>query len=138
MLLSSAISLAFAGCATVDRAAEDLKGLQGEWSTVSGVFDGQTIPPDQLSSGRLQIQGNRWTYTGGAETMQGTFQLDAGTTPRGYQATTSSGETWLGIYRLEGNTATWCWAPPGKPRPESFEAPAGSGRTLLVNQRLEK
>jgi uncharacterized protein (TIGR03067 family) len=135
---SFTISLAVVGCATEDRSAKDLAGIQGEWSTVSCEIDGRSIPRDQLSQGRLQVQGNRWVYLNGPDKSEGTFQLDANTTPKGYQATGSNGDTWLGIYEFEGGTAKWCWAPPGKPRPERFEAPSDSGRTLIVNRRLEK
>ena len=40
-----------------------------------------------------------------------------------------------GLYKLDGDTYTEVIAQPGKPRPTSFTAPKGSGRTLLVYRR---
>ena len=119
-----------------DRAAEDLERIQGEWSFLSYESDGQSFPRDQLSA-RLHIQGDRWTVVGGAEKMEGTFRLDPSTAPKRYQTTGSNGETWLGIYECEGSTLKWCWASPGKPRPERFETTPGSGQSIAVMRRLE-
>ena len=45
-----------------------------------------------------------------------------------------------GIYRLDGDSLTYCLSAPGKPRPKRFEVQKGSGQTLVVltRQKTEK
>jgi uncharacterized protein (TIGR03067 family) len=46
-----------------------------------------------------------------------------------------NGQTKLGIYELDGDTYTYCLAPPGKPRPTEFSSKEGSGYSLGVSKR---
>jgi uncharacterized protein (TIGR03067 family) len=48
------------------------------------------------------------------------------------------GRTIKGIYRLEGNKLTCCFAEPEKNRPGKFEAATGSGLTLYTIQRVKE
>jgi uncharacterized protein (TIGR03067 family) len=50
----------------------------------------------------------------------------------------AQGKKLLGIYKMDGDMATFCFAAPGKERPTEFTAPAGSERTLSVWKREQK
>jgi uncharacterized protein (TIGR03067 family) len=44
----------------------------------------------------------------------------------------AGGKTQHGIWVLEGNRLTTCFAAPGQPRPTEFASVPGDGRTLAV------
>ena len=44
----------------------------------------------------------------------------------------------LGIYALKGDELKECFAPPGKPRPETFATDADNGRFLHVWKRVKE
>lgn len=48
------------------------------------------------------------------------------------------GKTTLGIYKLEGNQFTVCFAPPGKERPTEFSTTSGTGQFIHVWKRQKK
>ena len=46
------------------------------------------------------------------------------------------GKTFLGIYKLEGNTLSLAHALPGKPRPVSFESTQENQQILSVSEKI--
>ena len=48
------------------------------------------------------------------------------------------GKTTLGIYKLEGDEFTVCFAPPDKDRPKEFTTKSGTGVLVHVWKRQKK
>jgi uncharacterized protein (TIGR03067 family) len=119
-------------------ADKDLDKLQGTWVRVSVVRDGKEVPADDLKNIRLTIKGDKYTLDEGKEKRSGTFKLDASKAPRRLDivsdAGPNKGKTLKAIYKIEGDTFTYCVAGPGKDRPTEFSSKEGSGHTLLVNK----
>jgi hypothetical protein len=72
-------------------------------------------------------------------TKTSTFELLAGR-PGRINLTTVSADLprplhTLGIYAVDGNSLTYCVAPPDRPRPAEFKTDRGDGRTLVHLRR---
>lgn len=118
-----------------DADSEDRKQLQGTWIATSAVNTGKEAPKEAVKQARitLTISGDRFslkTSRGGNEAIKGTLKIDAKSKPRTMDwistrvvpdgAADDVGRPLgdlPGIYRLEGDTLTFCY---GRERPEEF------------------
>jgi uncharacterized protein (TIGR03067 family) len=111
--------------------------LQGAWSMVSGVADGQPMPASMLKQMKRVCQGDETTTTmAGQIYIKAKFTIDPSKKPKtiDYQMTDgfTKGKTQLGIYEVDGETFKVCFASPGAERPTDFTSKPGEGRTLSV------
>ena len=128
---------------TDEAVKSELDQFQGVWVLTSSRTDGRDTPPEgikQLADLKIIVKSDTWTCKVGDETQfDGTFRLDPTKTPKRFDFTNTSGEnkgkTFLAIYKLEGDTLTYCEAAQGKLRPSEFAAKPASGRTLNVFKR---
>lgn len=116
-------------------AATDSARLQGSWAMISGSADGYAMPPGLMAQMKRVFTGNTLTVTMGASLyFSATIQLNPATTPKtiNYHMTggPTTGSVQLGIYRLAGDTAWFCFGAPGDLRPADFTTTAGDHRTL--------
>jgi uncharacterized protein (TIGR03067 family) len=122
-------------------AKKDQEAFQGTWVAVSGEQDGKPVPPEEVKKMKLVVKGNRYTFTAGEETEEGTFKLDPAKKPKAVDVMPTTGrdkgKTVLGIYEMEGDTHKSCFAPAGKERPTEFAGKPGSGNSLFVLKRAK-
>lgn len=116
-------------------AGSDLPKLQGQWQAESLTRDGEVVPKSVLAGLRVRIEGNRFFIVGDADTSEGTFELLEGTSPKGMNVTTASGDTAPAIYELSGDTLKVCYTIDGGSRPTEFKSAAYSGRVLAVYRK---
>lgn len=122
----------------------DKELLQGVWLVVSGKKDGKDLPAQFADSSKITFDGDRMVavLSDGNRTDRDefAFELDPSARPKHLTFTKpTSGNTWAGIYKLEGNRLTIC-SPGGLPsaeRPKDFDSKPGS-RTLLLVLKREK
>ncbi len=119
---------------------EEIALLQGEWSLVSGVRDGDELPAELVKTGKRLVKGNETTVLFGNEVfLKAAFSLAPTASPKTIDyivtAGESRGQTQLGVYALLGDTVTYCLAPPGRPRPEALAIKPGTGGVLTVWKR---
>ena len=115
--------------------------IDGKWRLVSGMTDGENIlEPDRLKSS-LEIVDGRHTVRLGNELLIGTHTLDVNQSPMTIDAFDSAGpfagQSMLGIFKVEGDEFTVCFAAPGKERPSEFSTQDGKASILHVWQRQE-
>jgi uncharacterized protein (TIGR03067 family) len=123
-----------------DSIKKEMAQLEGEWSMVSGKANGQSMPEETVKSGkRVASDGETTIEIGGQVYFKAKFSIDATKKPKAidYAMTEgpTKGKTHLGIYELDGDRVTFCFAAPGQDRPTEFTANEGSRRTLSVWKR---
>ena len=143
LLVSVAMMFSVALAHASDAAKDDLAKLQGEWTMVSGEQGGQPLPDAMLKTGKRVCKDDQVTVNiGGMLLMQAKFTLEPMKTPKqiDYQITggPNAGKTQLGIYELaDDGSVKFCFAAPGKDRPDAFETKPADGRTLSVWKKQE-
>lgn len=143
------IVVAFAVCVLIaadkpsDAAKKDLDTMQGEWSMVSGMRDGQDIPEDFVKTGKRVCKGDETTVSFNDQVfMKAKITLDPGKKPKtaDYKILEGNNKDKVvpGIYEIDGDTIKFCFSAPDKDRPTDFSAKEGSGRTVSVWKRVKK
>jgi uncharacterized protein (TIGR03067 family) len=119
----------------VSPAATDSAGLQGTWRMLLGAADGYPLSPEYVQTMRRVFAGSEVTVTmGGQLYFRATVVLgrsDSGRTIDYHMtAGPTAGAVQLGIFAIAGDTARFCFAGVGAPRPGAFATTPGDGRTL--------
>jgi uncharacterized protein (TIGR03067 family) len=113
--------------------------VNGTWVLVRGEQDGKPLAEDAIQGITMIIDGDKHTLIVRADKMVSTHRLDPTTKPKSMDAKPTAGPykdmTLLGIYRLDGDEFTLCFAAPGKERPKDFTTKAGTGTFVHVWKR---
>ncbi|HWA11209.1 MAG TPA: TIGR03067 domain-containing protein [Opitutaceae bacterium] len=131
---------AVSSASPADRAAFDyvpsplLTQLQGEWSAVEVVRDGQPLPWLMLKMGKRSAKRNEVHIAFAGQTViHALVKLDPSRDPVAidyYNLDGMAKDTLQeGILRWIDGDACFCMAAPGQPRPADFTSTPGSGRT---------
>jgi uncharacterized protein (TIGR03067 family) len=112
-----------------------LAKLQGEWTPVKIVLNGQELPPMMLRTGLRSANANEIKITFGGQTMiRALIRLDESTDPIHVDyynlEGACKGAIQLGIMKWIDDEVCFCMAAPNDPRPADFACLAGSGRTF--------
>jgi uncharacterized protein (TIGR03067 family) len=112
-----------------------LARLQGAWSPVKIVRDGQELPKMMLSTGLRTAAKNEVTILFGGQTMiHALVRLNEEMDPVHVDYYNLDGPTkgsiQLGIFKWTGDDACFCMASPGDSRPADFTSTPSSGRTF--------
>jgi uncharacterized protein (TIGR03067 family) len=129
------VSLAFAGDPPKDEVVSgEVKKFQGDWVVVSIERNGTKTDPVVTKSFHRTIEGKKFTITyennEGFHTLEGTISLDPAQDPKTIDAVmtdiSNKGKILLGIYKLENDVQTVCFATPGQKRPTKFDSSQGT------------
>jgi uncharacterized protein (TIGR03067 family) len=121
----------------------DQAKLQGEWHMLSGRQNGIDLPDASVKTAKRVCKDDTTTVTiNGMMLMTAKFTLDASKEPKtiDYDVTAgpNAGKKQLGIYKIDGENVTFCFAPPAQPRPDAFATNPGDGRTLSTWAKSEE
>ena len=98
--------------------------IEGTWKLISGEQNGEEEPKEDIERSKLVIDGNQHTVTIGDAVLRGTHTLDATKTPMTIDADDSAGPfegmSLKGIFNVEDDVLTVCFAAPDQPRPTEF------------------
>jgi uncharacterized protein (TIGR03067 family) len=116
--------------------------LEGEWSPLKLVVDGQNMPAALIKDGRRVGSGMHVTVT-----LMGQVMVDADLRIRDgvdpievdyiSKRPDGSRSVQFGIMCWDGDDVTSCFAPPGAPRPTIFESIKGSGLVLSSWKKIQ-
>ena len=112
-----------------------LARLQGEWTAVKVVRDGQDLPSMMLRTGIRVATKNEIKISFGGQTMiHALVRINEVTDPLQVDyfnlGGPCKGTVQYGLMKWADNEPCFCMASPGQPRPADFTALPGSGRTL--------
>jgi uncharacterized protein (TIGR03067 family) len=112
-----------------------LNRLQGDWSAVKVVHDGNELPPAMCATGlRTATKNELKVIFGGQVMVHALVRIHESTNPTNVDycllAAPVRGMLQYGIMKWVGDEACFCMASTGTPRPTDFSCPAGSGQTL--------
>ena len=114
--------------------------LVGTWVGVSVTVDGRVLPETTVQQLRLTLTQTQYKTEKGNEVLfDSTYTIEPSKSPKHINMIGTEGDlagkAAEGIYSLDGNTLKVCYTMPGKPRPETFGSPAGSGIYMVVWKR---
>jgi uncharacterized protein (TIGR03067 family) len=112
-----------------------LKRLQGEWTAVKLVRDGQEVPGMMVKTGRRSAQRNEIKiFFGGQVIIHALVRIEESAAPIRIDyynlAGPGKGTIQEGIMEWRDGDACFCMAAPGQARPADFTCGLGSGRIL--------
>lgn len=140
-LVSALVCAAFGTSTPIS--ADDLKAsAQGEWQYMAIEAEGMKMPLGEMKF-FLHIKGDDYKAVTGDTTIgAGKIKFDGSKSPAWMQLEVSegehSGETLIGIVKIEGDTMTACVAFPKKDRPKEFKTAENTGHLLVVFKRVKK
>ena len=122
---------------------KDQLAIEGTWLAISLEVNGNAVGADDVK--KITTENGRdgeWTLlVEGKDVSEGTSTIDPPVTPKTIDFKTTkgnnSGQTSFGIYEISGKIRKLCIAEQGRPRPADFSATAGSGRMLVVFERVD-
>lgn len=123
---------------------QDRKKYEGTWQAVALEVDG--VKAAEADARKItvtnQVDGTWVVKADGKEVWKGTSTIDPLSQPKTIDFVPTEGanvgQTYLGIYEIEGDARKLCFAPPGKDRPTAFASKPGSGHVLIAFEREKK
>lgn len=117
-------------------AQKDREKLQGTWSIVELVADGEQAPVEITNTIKLVFKDDSLTFTPGEPGYTNyTYKLDTTTKPANFDMIHADGESKSavkkGIYSWDGDRFKICFGN-GDERPKEFSAKSDSGRALYL------
>jgi len=148
MRISKIVALSFLSfgmthLSAADPVETDRKKLSGSWS--GWVVEGRGDNPKQRRMAiEVTIKDGKMTgiENGKKDLGEGTFTLKVNNNSKQLDATRTKGDpgrgqTYQGIYSLDGDTLRWCVSsPPGRERPAELQSK--TGQFLMILERKKK
>jgi uncharacterized protein (TIGR03067 family) len=142
LVLSVAVVFAFgAGQARADEKDKptDEKKILGTWTIESFMEGGKKADKELIKDAKVTITADgKIKLTRGEQEEEFTYTLDSTQKPKEINLTNSKDKTASGIYKLEGDKLTVCFARQGGDRPLDFASEKGSAVVLQVLKREKK
>jgi len=134
LLIAAATRPAFA-----DDTTKDEEKILGAWTVISFAEGGQKAPEAALQDMTVTFTADgKMTTKRGEQEETSTFKLDPSKKIKEIDGTNAQGKTANGIYKLEGDSLTICFARAAGDRPTEFASPDGTKIVLTVLKRVQK
>lgn len=143
LCLALGLLLAASPDSSQDAINKELEDLTGTREITYLELDGKEVPLGDLKEIRRVQQGDRITWKRGDQTeFEVEFKINLKDSPKSVDSTyltgPNKGKTHLGIYQLDGDDFTMCFASFDKPRPTQFATTPQSGLVLYKAKRVDR
>ena len=125
--------------------ADDLKDMEGTWLVTIHEVSGKKLGDEQIKKSESTIiikDGKYQNVFMGKTISEGTLKLDSTKKPKTMDALVAEGpgkgKSMLGVFELNGDSMTVCFAQVDKERPTGLKTDEGSGQVLLKYKREKK
>lgn len=129
---------------TVGVSAEEQKTnkekLQGTWQVVRHEAEGEELPKELSQASRWTFTADRYIGKSPEREYRGSFTLDPAKKVKEIDLQPDDGDRkpLQGIYKMDGDELTICFALQGQARPTEFVTKPDSGHVMYVTKRLKK
>jgi len=142
VLVVGALSAVKAPAAEPEKGKTDADRIQGTWSVESVEQRGKKEPEDKVRDAKVTFAADgKGTVQMGTKEKAFRYALDPTKKTREIDITGAEGgkeEVFKGIYMLDGDMLTICFAHPPEDRPTDFTTQEGSTRHIMVLKRDKK
>ena len=108
--------------------------IEGKWTLIGGEKDGHDVSDADIQQSTLEIVGNQHSVKLGDDELKGTHTLNSDQSPMTIDSSDTAGpfagQTLLGIFKVEDDVFTVCFAAPGADRPTEFTTKDGKATIL--------
>ena len=117
--------------------------LLGTWNIVAGEVGGKKEPPERIKDTTVEFTRDRVVVTNkdATRTYRATYKLDLKHKPYAIvmkaEGGADKGKVAQGIFRLESDQLTMCYALPGSAAPTEFRTAPGDRRMLFFLRRAK-
>ena len=140
-----ALTLGAAGAPGKDKKddKDDVKKMEGEWKITAWEQGGLALPAESLEGSKWTVKGDRYVFEMDENKEEGAFKLDPAKKPAAIDLDITSGNDkgkgQPGIYKLDGDTMTFCFNRPGATdRPTEFKSTEEGATFILVTLKRHK
>ncbi|AMV29486.1 hypothetical protein VT84_34145 [Gemmata sp. SH-PL17] len=141
IVLSALVAAPVPPAPPVDPLKAAQQGFQGPWKVVAHIEEGEPWDKEQAESAKLTVKDNVMSISTDGKNLAFAFTLDPKSEPCGidlvYQLENEPGKTVKGIYKLEKDKLTICFATDGE-RPKEFHSAVNSRTGVLILERVKK
>jgi uncharacterized protein (TIGR03067 family) len=119
---------------------DDIKKFAGDWTVASWKQGGADLDADRLEAAKWSVKDNKYTFEMDGNAEEGTIKLDptkkVPTIDLTITGGNDKGKEQPGIYKIDGDTITFCFARPGgTDRPKDFTSTEDDSNILIVMKR---
>jgi uncharacterized protein (TIGR03067 family) len=140
-------ALAFAAALSAAPAKDDkddLKKFAGDWAITSWKQAGSDLDKEELAAAKWAVKDGKYKFQLGDENSEeGKLKIDPSkktpTVDLEITEGNDKGKVQPGIYKIDGDTITFCLALPGaKDRPTDFSSTEDNGHILVTMKRKKR
>lgn len=116
-------------------ADSDLESILGTWRITTGRYNGEEVA--DLTGGEMIFDEQQVSFAFTGQKGKFNYKLDSTQNPHWIDLQNETGDTIMGIYRLDGETLVICHHDVDSVRPTEFRSEAGDRLSLVTLQRVE-
>jgi uncharacterized protein (TIGR03067 family) len=122
---------------------DDIKKFAGDWTITGWKQAGNALDKEDLATAKWTVKDGKYKFELDGNAEEGTLKIDPSkktpTVDLEISEGNDKGKTQPGIYKIDGDTITFCLGLPGaKDRPTDFSSTEDNGQILVTMKRKKR